>query len=44
MKLRNFYASALALTVVASALFPISAFAGDKRRVAIMWAKASTVY
>lgn len=36
MKLRNIYASALALMVVASALFPISASAGDKRRVAVL--------
>jgi curli biogenesis system outer membrane secretion channel CsgG len=36
MKLRSLCASALSLLVVAGALFPISAFAGDKRRVAVM--------
>lgn len=36
MKLRSLCASALSLLVVAGAMFPISAFAGDKRRVAVM--------
>ena len=36
MKLRNLCASALSLLVVAGALFPTSALAGDKRRVAIL--------
>src|SRR5581483_3990182 len=35
MKLRKVSASLLALFTVASALFPTSAFAGDKRRIAI---------
>lgn len=35
MKLRKLSASLLALFTVASALFPMSAFAGDKRRIAI---------
>lgn len=36
MKLRSICASALSLLVVAGALFPTSALAGDKRRVAIL--------
>jgi curli biogenesis system outer membrane secretion channel CsgG len=36
MKLRSMCASALSLLVVAGALFPTSAFAGDKRRIAVL--------